>query len=148
MPGFEDNRLIKRILPHRYPFLMIDRIVEIIPQEKVVCIKNVSFNEPYFPGHFPEKTVMPGVLIIEAAAQTAIFLFYEDIHQKEPQAREYLLSSAKADFNKPVFPGDQLEITATPEKLVSEAGIINARCAVAGELVAKCELVVSAKIKK
>jgi 3-hydroxyacyl-[acyl-carrier-protein] dehydratase len=148
MRKFEENRLIKEILPHRYPFLLVDQIVEIVPKKRAVCIKNVSFNEPFFEGHFPDMPVMPGVLIIEAAAQAAIFLFHENVGREVPEEREYMLSSTKADFHRPVFPGDQLMITVTADKLVSEAGIVKARCTVCDDLAARCELVVSAKKKK
>lgn len=145
MRELDKNSLIKEMLPHRYPFLFVDRIIEIVPKEKVVCIKNVSVNEPFFEGHFPDRPVMPGVLIIEAAAQAASFLFYADTHHKKISPREYMLASVKADFVNPVLPGDQLEITVIPEKLVLEAAIVKALCKVKNELVAKCNLVLSAK---
>ncbi len=137
---------IKEILPQRYPFLMIDRVIEHVPGEKVVCVKNVTVNEPHFWGHFPDYAVMPGVLIIEAAAQAGIVLFNGDENEKAENKREYLLSSVKANFLKRVTPGDQLFLTATPVKMLSEAGIIKIKCTVTGEIVAKCELTVSARI--
>jgi beta-hydroxyacyl-ACP dehydratase FabZ len=137
---------IKKFLPQRYPFLMIDRVIEYIPGEKIVCVKNVTANEPHFMGHFPDDSVMPGVLIIEAAAQSGILLFFDKNSDDIPSKREYLLSSVKANFMRPVIPGDQLLLTVTPVKLISEAAIIKVKCTVMGEIVAKCEFCVSARI--
>ncbi len=138
---------ITKILPQRYPFLMIDRIIEHVPGEKVVCLKNVTVNEPHFTGHFPDYAVMPGVLIIESAAQACIVLFYDDKDGQAVGRREYLLSSVKASFIKPVIPGDQLVLAVTPIKMLSEAGIMKVECTVSGEIVAKCEFTISARIK-
>jgi 3-hydroxyacyl-[acyl-carrier-protein] dehydratase len=140
------NSDITNILPQRYPFLMIDRVVEYVPGEKVVCIKNVSVNEPHFMGHFPDYPIMPGVLIIEAAAQSGIVLFSNETAGQAVSKRDYLLSSVKANFMKPVVPGDQLILTVVPVKMLSDAAVMKVACTVAGETVAKCEFVFAARI--
>ena len=106
-----DNNAIQRILPHRYPFLMVDKIVELEIGKRVVGIKSVTVNEPFFPGHFPGQPVMPGVLIVEAMAQVSGILVLNDL--KEPE--KYLvmfMSINNAKFRKPVLPGDQLVLEA------------------------------------
>ncbi len=134
---------IQKILPQRFPFLLIDRILEHQPQKKVVAIKNVSFNEGFFSGHFPGKPVMPGVLIIEAMAQSAIMLFSAD----KPREKEvsYYLGAVKVRFLHPVFPGDQLKITVETVKVLSNAAMVNAVACVGDKEVAKGELSFSVK---
>lgn len=99
---------IKEILPHRYPFLLVDRIIELIPGERVVGIKNVTINEPFFQGHFPGNPVMPGVLIIEAMAQVGGILAYKSIKEGVPGKYIYLAGMDKVRFRKPAVPGDQI----------------------------------------
>lgn len=104
-----DVNEIQKILPHRPPFLLVDRIVELEPRQRIVGIKNVTMNEPYFVGHFPSYPVMPGVLIIEAMAQTGGVLVLRDI----PDSKDKLVLFAtieKAKFRRPVVPGDQLRL--------------------------------------
>jgi len=101
-----DIRDIQRLVPHRYPFLLIDRIIEHVPGERVVAIKNVTVNEPFFQGHFPGQPVMPGVLIVEAIAQTALVLISDDSEDKIP----LFMGIDKARFRRQVVPGDQLRI--------------------------------------
>jgi len=96
---------ILKLLPHRYPFLFVDRIIELEPNVRAVGIKNVTINEPFFQGHFPNNPIMPGVLIIEAMAQTAGILA---IHSGAKGDTVYFMSVEKAKFRKPVVPGDQL----------------------------------------
>ena len=107
--GILDIEQIKQLIPHRYSFLMIDRIVELVPDVRVVGIKNVSINEPYFQGHFPTQPIMPGVLIIEAMAQTSAILVIGTIG-KQPGSVVYFMSVEQARFRKPVFPGDRLAL--------------------------------------
>src|SRR6185437_13191053 len=107
MPILEINQ-IRRILPHRYPFLLVDRILELEP-ERIVGIKNVTANEPFFNGHFPDFPVMPGVLIVEAMAQTAGVLVLKTIPDRESKL-VFLVSIDAARFRRPVVPGDQLRI--------------------------------------
>ena len=98
---------IQKMLPHRYPFLLIDRIVEIEPNVKAVGLKNVTINEPFFQGHFPRNPIMPGVLIIEAMGQVAgLLAFLSGLKSKSV----YFMSIEKAKFRKPVIPGDQLRL--------------------------------------
>jgi len=101
-----DSEAIQKILPHRYPFLLVDRIEEMEPGKKAVGIKNVTANEPFFPGHFPGRPVMPGVLIVEALAQTAGILVGEEGADKIPM----FMGIDKARFRRPVVPGDQLRL--------------------------------------
>ncbi|MBU0986985.1 MAG: 3-hydroxyacyl-ACP dehydratase FabZ [Proteobacteria bacterium] len=103
-----DIQKIMQLLPHRYPFIMIDRILELIPGEKVVALKNVTINEPFFQGHFPKNPIMPGVLIIEAMGQAAAILASESLTQGEDYKEIFFMAMDKVKFRKPVVPGDQL----------------------------------------
>ena len=102
-----DNNQIRNILPHRYPFLLVDRITELEPNVKAVGIKNVTINEPFFEGHFPDNPIMPGVLIVEAMAQVAGILAFRSGIKGDTL---YFMSIEKAKFRKPVVPGDQLRL--------------------------------------
>jgi 3-hydroxyacyl-[acyl-carrier-protein] dehydratase len=107
---------IMQMIPHRYPFLMIDRVVDVVPDKTAVGIKNVSINEYFFQGHFPGHAVMPGVLLIEAMAQTAAVLV---VHTLGPEAEGklvYFMSIEHAKFRRPVVPGDQLHVHVTKER--------------------------------
>ena len=114
---FMDIQAILKYLPHRYPFLLVDRVLECTRGETIRAIKNVTFNEPHFTGHFPERPVMPGVIILEALAQTAGILTYATL-QKVPNAntRFYFAGIDKCRFRRPVVPGDQLILTAKIER--------------------------------
>lgn len=101
------------MIPHRYPFLMIDRVKDVIPDQQAVGIKNVTASEPHFQGHFPNHPVMPGVLIVEAMAQTAAVLVVETLGAEAEGKLVYFMSVDNARFRKPVTPGDVLEITVT-----------------------------------
>jgi len=137
---------IQKYLPQRYPFLMIDKVLELDPAKKVVALKNVSMNEGYFSGHFPQKAVMPGVLIIEAMAQASIILFsYEEPSAVCEKKMAYYLGAVRVRFLNPVVPGDQLKITVEPIKIVSSGALVNAIASVAGKEVARGELSFSAK---
>ncbi|MBF0434101.1 MAG: 3-hydroxyacyl-ACP dehydratase FabZ [Magnetococcales bacterium] len=104
---------ILKILPHRYPFLLVDRVIEFTPGERLVAIKNVSFNEPHFQGHFPDNPVMPGVLILEAMAQAgALFAGYTDVESVAGRL-VYFMTIDRVRFRKPVIPGDQLRLVLT-----------------------------------
>ena len=112
-----DAKKIAQILPHRYPFLLVDRVLEIQAGESITALKNVTYNEPFFPGHFPGRPVMPGVMIIEALAQTAgILAFVTAGVTPNEQTRFYFVGIDKARFRKPVEPGDQLLLSATVER--------------------------------
>jgi 3-hydroxyacyl-[acyl-carrier-protein] dehydratase len=102
---------IQQLLPHRYPFLLVDRVVEIVPGQKLVAYKNVTMNEPFFNGHFPGHPVMPGVLILEALAQATAILAYKTENIDPTQKVSYLMGVDGARFRKPVVPGDRLQLT-------------------------------------
>jgi len=105
-----DIKKIMAILPHAYPFLLVDRIVEIEPGKRVVGIKNVTYNEPFFPGHFPGRPIMPGVLIVEAMAQTAGILVFNSLPEEDRKKNVFFLGIDNVRFRKPVIPGDQLRM--------------------------------------
>lgn len=107
---------IMEMIPHRYPFLMIDKVTDIKPDESAVGIKNVTINEPFFQGHFPGHPVMPGVLIIEAMAQTSAVLVVQTMGQSSEGKLVYFMSVDQARFRKPVTPGDSLSITVTKQR--------------------------------
>jgi 3-hydroxyacyl-[acyl-carrier-protein] dehydratase len=112
-----DIQAILERLPHRYPFLLVDRVLECLPGKHIRALKNVSVNEPFFPGHFPRHPVMPGVLIIEALAQAAgILCFVTAKVIPDDSTRFYFVGIDKARFRKPVVPGDQLLLTAQVER--------------------------------
>ena len=130
---------IMKILPHRYPMLLVDRVLEIDPGKRIVGIKNVSANEQFFQGHFPGAPVMPGVLIVEAMAQCAAVLILRDIPNREEKL--FLFGGVdKARFRKPVVPGDQLRIECTIVQRRSSSVKIHGTATVNGELVAEAEM--------
>lgn len=108
---------IMDLIPHRYPFLLIDRVLDCTPKESVTVVKNVTANEPFFQGHFPENPVMPGVLIIEAMAQAGCVLSHISNGDIDPRPLYYLVGVDNARFRRPVYPGDQLVITVNVEKI-------------------------------
>ncbi len=137
---------IKELIPQRFPFIMIDRIVEIEPGKRAVSIKNVSGNDILFLGHFPEKAVMPGAAIIEAMAQTAIVLFAAGKEKQEGSANPiYYFGSVKARFLQAVFPGDQLRITVVNVKSLSNTAFVSAEAFVEDKKVSEAELTFSVK---
>jgi len=138
-----DIKSILERLPHRYPMLLIDRVLEMVPGKSIKALKNVSINEPFFVGHFPHHPVMPGVLILEAMAQAAaIFSFAEETGQK-PKDQEsvyYFVGIDGARFRKPVLPGDQLHIEVVAERLGSKICKYQGRAFVDGQVVAEAKL--------
>ena len=108
--GVVDIQQIMRDIPHRFPFLMLDRVVDLVPNQSAVGIKNVSVNEPFFAGHFPNHPVMPGVLIIESMAQTAAVLVVETLGPEAAGKVVYFMSIDGAKFRRPVVPGDQMRV--------------------------------------
>jgi 3-hydroxyacyl-[acyl-carrier-protein] dehydratase len=136
---------IKEILPHRYPFLLVDKVIDCVPNEKLVAVKNVSANEQFFVGHFPQEKVMPGVLIVEALAQAGAVFFYLSKRTKEDKNLIYYLGKIQAKFMKPVIPGDQLRLEIKPIKMLSNVGILSAEAYVEDALVTTAELAFSVK---
>ncbi|WP_458069522.1 3-hydroxyacyl-ACP dehydratase FabZ [Rhodanobacter sp. BL-MT-08] len=141
---------IQELLPHRYPFLLVDRVIEIVPDVSVVALKNVSINEPFFQGHFPGHPVMPGVLIVEAMAQTAGLLTQISSRMKGNTGSPlfYLVKVDNARFSAVVAPGDQLRIEVSLKRLMRGMGIFVARTLVDGKEVASCELMCAARSDK
>jgi 3-hydroxyacyl-[acyl-carrier-protein] dehydratase len=132
-----DIERIMQMIPHRYPFLMIDRVVEVVPDATAVGIKNVSINEPYFQGHFPQRPVMPGVLIIEAMAQTAAVLVVHTLGLNAEGKLVYFMSVDNARFRRPVMPGDQLRIHVSKERSRGNVWKFSGEAKVNGTLVAE-----------
>jgi 3-hydroxyacyl-[acyl-carrier-protein] dehydratase len=134
---------IKRILPHRYPFLMVDRIVELELERLIVGLKCVTVNEPFFQGHFPDEPIMPGVLIIEGMAQTGGVLARLSVMEKmriEPGEATFFMAMDKVKFRRPVVPGDQLSYEITALRTGSRIWKVAGRALVEGELAAEAEL--------
>ena len=135
-----DVTRIMGMLPHRYPFLLVDRVLEMDPHTWLRAIKNVSINEPFFQGHFPGHPVMPGVLVIEAMAQAAGLL----TQLSEPPRAEpriyYLVKVDKARFSRVVVPGDQLSLEVQQKRMLRRMGLYDCRAMVEGEEVASAEI--------
>jgi 3-hydroxyacyl-[acyl-carrier-protein] dehydratase len=142
--------LIQQLLPHRYPFLLVDRVIELVPDKSVVALKNVTINEPFFQGHFPGHAVMPGVLIVEAMAQAAGLLTQISSRLKGSTGSPlfYLAKVDNARFNAPVVPGDQLRLEVELKRLLRSMGLFEARTVVDGKVVASCELMCAARSDK
>jgi len=138
-----DIQTIMAYLPHRYPFLLIDRVVKLVPGEEIVALKNVTFNEPFFQGHFPRRPVMPGVLIVEAMAQAGGVLAFESRPPEQRGGLVYFMGIDKVRFRKPVVPGDQLIFEARLLKLRSKAAKMSGTAFVDQQLVAEAELMAS-----
>jgi 3-hydroxyacyl-[acyl-carrier-protein] dehydratase len=132
-----DIQRIVEMIPHRYPFLMIDRVVDVVPNESAVGLKNVSINEPFFQGHFPQRPVMPGVLIIEAMAQTAAVLVVQTLGPEAEGKLVYFMTVDNARFRKPVVPGDTLHVHVTKERNRGNVWKFAAEAKVDGRLVAE-----------
>jgi 3-hydroxyacyl-[acyl-carrier-protein] dehydratase len=131
---------IMKILPHAYPFLLVDRIIEMEPGKRIVGIKNVTYNEPFFPGHFPGHPIMPGVLIVEAMAQTAGVLAFKSLPEQEQKKPVYFLGIDNVRFRKPVVPGDQLRLELEIIKHRQSILGFKGKALVDGKLVAEAEL--------
>ena len=141
---------IQQLLPHRYPFLLVDRVIEIVPEVSVVALKNVTINEPFFNGHFLGHPVMPGVLIIEAMAQAAGLLTQISRRMKGDEGSPlfYLVKVDNARFNAPVIPGDQLRLEVRLKRQMRGMGLFLARTVVDGKEIASCELMCAARSEK
>lgn len=139
-----DFEQIKKVIPQRFPFIMIDRILEINPGKEALAVKNVSGNDIFFLGHFPDRAIMPGVALIEAMAQTAIVLFAYG-ENSGPQDSLYFLGSVKARFHHPVVPGDCLKIRVVNVKSLPSGAYVTAEASVDERKVSEAELVFSVK---
>jgi len=139
-----DVKEIMKYIPHRYPFLLIDRVTEFEKDKSITTLKNVTINEAQFQGHFPGEPVLPGVLIIENMAQAACFLLSKSGGGIEEDKVYYLGTVNKTKFRKPVVPGDQLITTIEIIKAVGSMAMVKATAKVDGKLVAKAELAFSA----
>ena len=140
-----DIQKIKEYLPHRYPFLLVDRVLEIEPGKRLLAFKNVTYNEPFFSGHFPELPIMPGVLIIEALAQATGLLASETAPEVLGKGMTYyLVGLDKVRFKRPVVPGDRLMLEATYLRHKRNIWAFSCRAEVDGELVASAEIMCAA----
>jgi len=137
-----DIEKIQGMLPHRYPFLLVDRVLELKKGKSITALKNVTCNEPFFQGHFPKLKIMPGVLILEALAQTGGLLLYDSL--PEPETKLVFLSKINnAKFRHPVVPGDQLILEVELLKLKSRFGYINGKAFVDDQIVVEAEIMAS-----
>jgi 3-hydroxyacyl-[acyl-carrier-protein] dehydratase len=143
-----DIRAVLAQLPHRYPFLLVDRVVECVPGKHIHAIKNVTVNEPFFPGHFPGRPTMPGVMILEALAQAAGILAFKTAGVvPDEKSRFYFVGIDDARFRKPVVPGDQLALKATFERAMRGIWKFTTVALVEGEEVASATMMVAPEAK-
>lgn len=142
MLDYED---VRRLLPQAHPFVFIDRVLDFEAKKRIVCLKNVTGSEFYFPGHFPGIAIMPGALIGEAVAQasTLLFLLSEEL-ARESDPRIFVVGTTRTRFLKPVFPGDSLRITVDVIKLLSSSAMVVGHVEVEGRLVVKSTIALSA----
>jgi len=137
-----DINQVREYLPHRYPFLLVDRVMEITQGESIVALKNVSINEPFFDGHFPNHPIMPGVLIIEALAQACGILGFKTVNKMPADGYVYyLVGSDNVRFKRPVMPGDQLRLEANVIKGKRGIWKFACRATVGGELACEAEII-------
>jgi 3-hydroxyacyl-[acyl-carrier-protein] dehydratase len=134
------HEILKR-LPHRYPILMVDRVIELEHKKRIRALKNVTINEPYFVGHFPHRPVMPGVMMLEALAQAAALLAYDAVDAKPDDKSVYYFAGIDAArFKRPVEPGDQIILDVTLERMKAGIFKFQARASVAGEVAVEADL--------
>ncbi len=138
-----DIQGIMQLLAHRYPFLLIDRVIEVVPGDKIKVLKNVTINEPFFQGHFPDSPIMPGVLIIEAMAQAGGILAYLSGSDEQRDRLIYFMGMDKVRFRKPVIPGDQIIFEAKIRNFRSKAAKMSGTATVDDQLVAEADLMAS-----
>ncbi len=140
MASLDIHEILKH-LPHRYPFLLIDRVLEYVPESHLIGIKNVTHNEPYFPGHFPQRPVMPGVLILEALAQATGILAFKTVDKiPDKNSLYYFVGIDNARFKRPVEPGDQLRLEVEYVKRMRGIWKFNGKASVDGDVVCSAEI--------
>jgi 3-hydroxyacyl-[acyl-carrier-protein] dehydratase len=137
--GARDIQWILQMLPHRYPMLLVDRVLEMVPRQRIVALKNVTVNEPFFGGHFPGRPVMPGVLVIEAMAQAGGLLLLEEVAERDRKLI-YLAGVNEVKFRRPVVPGDQLRFEVTVLRMRTLHARLQAHALVDGRLAAEAIL--------
>ena len=130
---------IKRLIPHRYPFLLIDKVIDIVKNESATGVKNVTINEPYFPGHFPSSSVVPGVLQIESMAQTAAVLVAKSLNMSNSNALVLLTTIDNAKFRKPVIPGDVMSLVISVKRIRNKLWKFGGQVMVDSQRVSECE---------
>ena len=130
---------IKKIIPHRYPFLLIDKVTDIVKNESATGVKNVTVNEPYFPGHFPSSSVVPGVLQVESLAQTAAVLVAKSLNFSESNALVLLTTIDNAKFRKPVIPGDVMSLVISVKRIRNKLWKFYGQVIVDSQRVSECE---------
>jgi 3-hydroxyacyl-[acyl-carrier-protein] dehydratase len=141
-----DIHRILKLLPHRYPILLVDRVLELDPRVRIKALKNVSVNEPFFQGHFPEYPVMPGVLILEALAQASALLAFSE--EKDEDSLYFFAGIDNARFKKPVIPGDQLILNAEVERYKSGIWKFKAFAMVGEDIVCQADLLCALRKKE
>ena len=143
-----DIQAVLAQLPHRYPFLLVDRVIECVPGKRIEAIKNVTVNEPFFPGHFPGRPVMPGVMILEALAQAAGILAFKTAGVvPDEKSRFYFVGIDKARFRRPVEPGDRLVLKATLERAIRGIWKFETVAEVDGTVAASATMMVAPEVK-
>ena len=130
---------IKKLIPHRYPFLLIDKVIDIVKNESATGVKNVTVNEPYFPGHFPSSPVVPGVLQIESMAQTAAVLVAKSLNISNSNALVLLTTIDNAKFRKPVIPGDVMSLVISVKRIRNTLWKFSGQAIVDSQKVSECE---------
>ena len=140
-----DSEEIKKLIPQRFPLILVDRVVDVVPGKEARAIKNVTANDVLLLGHFPDTPIMPGVAIIEAMAQSAIILFAVHMQKEEDKKPLYFLGSVKARFLHPVVPGDQLNIKVVNVRALPTGAYVSAEATVEDKKVSEAELIFSVK---
>ena len=130
---------IKGLIPHRYPFLLIDKVIDIVKNQSATGVKNVTINEPYFPGHFPSSPVVPGVLQIESMAQTAAVLVAKSLNISDPNALVLLTTIDNAKFRRPVIPGDVMSVVISVKRIRNKLWKFGGQVIVESQKVSECE---------
>ena len=137
---------IKKLIPHRYPFLLIDKVTDIVKNESATGVKNVTVNEPYFPGHFPSSSVVPGVLQVESMAQTAAVLVAKSLNFSESNALVLLTTIDNAKFRKPVIPGDVMSLVISVKRIRNKLWKFYGQVMVDSQKVSECEFTAMMRI--